>query len=631
LAPKVTKTGSVSVMIPNSAALGAYYVCAKMDPEDAVFEENETNNSRCSAATIKIVQADLAVTQVTVSKTIIKPGDWLVMTDTVKNQGTISSDSVISLSSVISKNSIVGDGDDLVKVPYRQILTPIPVGGTNTGSGPVYIPETLQPGTYSFCAFVEESMKDLDNTNNARCVAIEVMLPDLQMYYLESVGPAKPGGVLAVREAVQNIGKLPSAAVVLQYRLSEDTVVGDADDRLLQTRFIPVLAVGTNSPVTLNVSIPENVPTGKYFVCATVDSTNVMQELSETNNTLCTPTTIDITLPDLIILSVTTTATGVPAGGSFTATDTVKNKGPVAGASKVAYRLSSDAVYGGADDVLLSAVRNVPELAALTGGSMGSVSLSIPAATPAGAYHVCAEADATRVVPEYAETNNTQCSTTQIQVLKPDLIPLQVGTTATIVRPGGSLTLTDTLQNIGTAASGSSVIQYALSLSSTGSLIPLTGSRTVTSLGAQAKNTGTANVAAYVPDGIYVVCAVVDAFDQVSELNETNNRVCSQSTLRISSLPDFTVTQVSVPASLVRPGATLTVSDSVKNAGAVASGAFTVGYLLSHDAVIGNTDDVWLVGGRSIASLGATAVTSATATAILPINTPLGLSVMRRC
>ena len=102
-------------------------------------------------------------------------------------------------------------------------------------------------------------------------------------------------------------------------------------------------------------------------------------------------------------------------GTSFPVTDTVQNVGAVAsGASATRYYLSLDAVKS-AGDPLLTGSRRVPALAA--GGShSGTVTVTIPAATPPNTYFLLACADGPSTVVETNETNNCTASSTTVTV-----------------------------------------------------------------------------------------------------------------------------------------------------------------------------------------------------------------------
>ena len=111
--------------------------------------------------------------------------------------------------------------------------------------------------------------------------------------------------------------------------------------------------------------------------------------------------------PDLRVTKVAVSVTAVDRGGTLTIAETTANRGRAAArASQTAYLLSADIRLG--TDARL-ATRRVPALRAGRSSS-GRRSVALPAAVPAGTYHVLACADSARKVRESRETNNCRAS-----------------------------------------------------------------------------------------------------------------------------------------------------------------------------------------------------------------------------
>jgi len=136
-------------------------------------------------------------------------------------------------------------------------------------------------------------------------------------------------------------------------------------------------------------------------------------ESDETNNCLASEGTLEVTKPDLLESAVTDPPASVPAGSSFPVTDTVLNQGNgTGGGSTTRYYLSTDGVKD-AGDRLLTGARGVGILAP-GGTSSGTVTVTVPAATPAGLYHLLACADDTGTLAEGDEANNCRASAGQV-------------------------------------------------------------------------------------------------------------------------------------------------------------------------------------------------------------------------
>ncbi|MBI4651111.1 S8 family serine peptidase [Candidatus Desantisbacteria bacterium] len=88
--------------------------------------------------------------------------------------------------------------------------------------------------------------------------------------------------------------------------------------------------------------------------------------------------------------------------------------------------------------------------------------------------------------------------------------------------------------------------------------------------------------------------------------------------------PDLIMTVLSTTSTKVAPGSTLSVSNTAKNQGGAASGAFTIAFHLSQDTIYGGSDDVVLAAVRIVSSLGAGVTSASSTTLTIPASTPLG-------
>ncbi len=108
---------------------------------------------------------------------------------------------------------------------------------------------------------------------------------------------------------------------------------------------------------------------------------------------------------DLVISSMNGPSTAI-AGTTISAGDATRNSASVAApASTTTYFLSPTSVLGAG--AIVVGTRAVPPLAA-GASSAGSASVTIPAGTPPGGYHLIAKADGDNAIVEYSETNNTR-------------------------------------------------------------------------------------------------------------------------------------------------------------------------------------------------------------------------------
>jgi hypothetical protein len=212
------------------------------------------------------------------------------------------------------------------------------------------------------------------------------------------------------------------------------------------------------------------------------------------------------------------------------------------------------------EDVLLKGGRisSTTDLAAGASKSYPSLqggSGTIPTDTPAGTYFICARIDSGNQVVELSEGNNVGCSRIKIGSSgKPDLVTrLTVPMTALSGSDiGASVKLI--AYNIGTAAApGTSGVLdpangYMIDLVlSTDVVVPpgpatysphfsedvlLQGGRRSNTIdlaaGANKPYATGAGIPADTPTGLYRICARIDPYNKVAELNEANNVTCAK-------------------------------------------------------------------------------------------------------
>jgi len=187
---------------------------------------------------------------------------------------------------------------------------------------------------------------------------------------------------------------------------------------------------------------------------------------------------------------------------------------------------------------------------------------------------------------------------------------------------GRPLAITHTVKNVGPAPAGPFAIRFYLSSDATldaGDV--LLGSRMLGGLAAGASSpavttlTIPANTSA---PASYQVIAVVDALEQQTELDETNNTLASGSVAISLYRPDLTLTTLTAPASATA-GRALIITNTVKNVGPAPAGAFTIRFYLSSDGTL-DASDV-LLGSRTVGGLAVGGSSMASTTVTIPAST----------
>ncbi|MEW6682909.1 MAG: S8 family serine peptidase [Nitrospirota bacterium] len=257
---------------------------------------------------------------------------------------------------------------------------------------------------------------------NAAAALAQVGPVDLTMTDVTpNAASVNAGSTLSVSDTTFNQGTSAAGSFTIAYHLSTNTSSGDGDDiAIATTRAVGSLGGGASNVASTALAISGGTPAGNYYVCAIADAASAVIETNEANNALCSPSTVTVPPPDLIVTSVFTGSSVLAPGDAFNVSDSVANQGgSAAGAFLVDFHLSSDPAYGGTDDITLSATRPVPSLSA-GATSSGATTQTIPLTAPLGNYYVCAKADSGNAVSEgTAESNNTLCSAPTIRVAIP--------------------------------------------------------------------------------------------------------------------------------------------------------------------------------------------------------------------
>lgn len=417
LGPGATSTGTITITIPSSTALGSYFLLACADDAGIVGESDEGNNCLTAGAMIRVTRPDLAETWLSNPPPIVAPGHSFSTTDTVTNRGAVAS-GASTTRYYLSVDQQKASGDKLLS--GSRSVPSLAAGATSTNTVSVTVPTSTALGTYYLIACADDTtmVAEVSETNNCLASAsqVQVTRPDLvETAVSDPPSSAAPGSGFPVTDTVMNRGAVASSPSTTRYYLSADQQKGTGDKLLSGSRAVPGLAPGATSTNMATVTVPTSTALGTYYLIACADDTHAVSESSEVNNCLASSGRVRVTRPDLAQTAVSSPPSGAAPGSRFSVTDTVTNQGAVgSGPSTTRYYLSVDQQRG-TGDKLLTGSRSVPALAAGYFSS-GTVDVTIPAATTPGTYHVLACADDTSVVPETNEGNNCLASTGQLTV-----------------------------------------------------------------------------------------------------------------------------------------------------------------------------------------------------------------------
>ena len=223
-----------------------------------------------------------------------------------------------------------------------------------------------------------------------------------------------PGSRLSVTSAVRNAGTVTAGSSKTRFYFSADSVRDAGDVLLSGSAGVPALTPGASASSTVTATVPAGTTPGTYYFMACADDAKAVTESDETNNCGVSGPLV-LGRPDLVAIAVGDPPLTVRRGGRFTANETVANQGTApAAATKVRYYLSVDAVKGSGDRLLVG-TRSAPALA-VGASATGSITVTVPSATPPGDYWFFACADDTKAVTESDETNNCRAATRRLGV-----------------------------------------------------------------------------------------------------------------------------------------------------------------------------------------------------------------------
>ncbi len=500
-------------------------------------------------------------------------------------------------------NGTAINGTDYITVPRSAT---IPAGAADVVIPIVPIDDLLIEANETVTLTMRSGGPYIIGTPSSGTITIvsDDVAADLSVSAVTIPSQGAAGLTIRVTDTTINSGTGTAPSSTTAFYLSSNSVL-EAGDPMVGSRTVPELAPGASNTATTSITLPDPLTPGSYTLFAKADGPGAVFETNEFNNSRFWFIQIG---PDLVLTNFSGPSIA-GAGSTITVSDTTANQGlGDASASVTRVYLSTD-FWLDANDVLLQS-RSVPALAANT-SSAASTAVTIPANTADGSYFLIAKADATGVVAESNETNNTRTLTLRIG---PDLV-VASATAPARAAAGASIDVTETTQNIGSGNAPGSVTAFYLSANALldASDFPI-GSRPVPPLGPGAANARTTTVTLpAVAPGTWYLIASADDGRTITETTETNN------TRAVTVLvgPDLSIATFTAPFT-APAGSTVTISATVKNIGAADAGASVLRFYLSTDLLLSADDR--LLGSRDVPALAAGATSADSASIAIPVG-----------
>jgi subtilase family serine protease len=553
---------------------GPWFVGAIADAFNGQAELIETNNTRSGGVLAVGNGPDLTVTQVTAPPSTLPGSSWQAQV-TVCNQGTAPGGAPVDL--FLSSDETITGQDLMVGGAGLPSLSPgqcqqVAINAFSSPTGIWFVGAIVDSFNGTF------ELIETNNTRSGGRIGIDSQ-PDLVIASVSGPPSVAPGPQSSVTVTVCNQGTM-SAPGSFDVVLSTDSTI-TTSDQFMGGGGTPPLAPGECA--TQTVTVAGGAPDGTYFWGAIADTFNSVFELFEDNNSRAGNRVGFGMMPDLVVSSVSGPPTVVP-GGTINASVTVCNQGTQMAPFQVDLFASLDGQISTAD--FLVGGSGGPSLAP---GQCSTVNVSGPAPGP-GLYTLGAIADAPQMVMEFFEDNNTGAGGLLGVGNGPDFTVSAVSGPPSAMG-GQQFQAQVTVCNQGTSGA-STVVDLALSPDEVFTTSELIGGQPIPFLAPGQCQTVQVQGGAWVPDGLWFLGAIADAFNGQAELIETNN-ARSGGVLAVGNGPDLTVAQVTAPPSAT-PGSSWQATVRVCNQGTSGGGA-PVELFLSPDEAITSQD--MMVGG----------------------------------
>ena len=359
-------TQTADVVLPQGIA-GTRYVFVLADATDVVdeFLLDGNNSGQSDAVEISLTPPpDLQVTSITVPAQALTAGT-LEVTWTVSNRGTAAATGDWTDRVYLSTDAVAGGDQLLGTFPHSGELA---IDASYSRSETLTLTE-LSDDTYYVVVVTDSGdavYEHVHEGNNTlvSAEAVSIVHPDLQVVSLTAPAESLSGTSVPIQWNVTNAGTgvTSGAAWYDAVYVSVDDKFDASDVLLSEFAHDGLLSVGASYARQEQVILPNGI-FGIYYLLLRTDARSQMTETNAENNNLAAAASTVSLAPyaDLVVSSLVSTAdivVGNPA--QIDVSWTVRNQGTGSGPVDVwldRIVVSSNAVYGDADDRLVGRVR----------------------------------------------------------------------------------------------------------------------------------------------------------------------------------------------------------------------------------------------------------------------------------
>ncbi|MBI2376917.1 MAG: putative Ig domain-containing protein [Deltaproteobacteria bacterium] len=439
---------------------------------------------------------------------------------------------------------------------------------------------------------------DLNSAVGTAYFAFKPTGPELSGTFTTVPRAIAPGAADNVVFSLRNTGPQAAAGVDVDLILSADQTL-DPTDSEVGSGAADVAASGQTA-MTIPVTVPAGLPVADYYVFASVDPSNAVSEVVETDNTPRAATRI-ATGPDFVpgaVQAVRDARPGDPIDFQVSINQTaVAYSGPL----EVEILVSRDAVRDAGD--ISVGVFSIE----LTGTSTTVVvHATLPSRVAVAAHLPILVIDPNARVTQVSTLNDVLVGNRPF--ITGNDLSVRAITFPTQIPNGGTFALGVDVGVSGPPYTGNVELDLYASTDAVLSLNDTLLSQSVVSIAGETSKVLTeTHVLPALPPGSYAIIARVDPDSLVTELDETNN--IGVSVARFLNAHDFRISAVTAPAG-ADPGDNITVRATIQSLGVDYPGSVPYRVLFSNDNQL-STDDV-IAYEASVTLAGASTVVDAT-------------------
>lgn len=578
------------VSIDLTILAGNYYLIAYEDNNNVIKETNENNNTQFTPFTVESIRIDLIIENASLKSNRVSKNGNLQINYTVKNNGNANA-SLFSNNCFISTDSILDNQDITFGSPYTMNLNSnakLDIVSTFA------IQTSVTNGAYYLIINVDnnKSISETNEKNNS--IALRFVLEDaykdiqasnMSLNKTEYVSQ----GIVNTFFNLENTGNQDVSYSYVGFYYSKDSVF-DKSDVLITNYYQSSLMNGDNLYLNKSINLPALVE-GKYYLILNADYDNSIAESNEKNNTQIIPFYIVKPVYDLAVNSLDKSLRSFTAGSTYLAKLSVSNYGNSSSYyPKVGFYISSDSLLSSDDKLMTNSTYSVT----IEEGSSyaAQTTITLPSTLTSGDYYLIYKADYQNLIAELNEDNNISVQKIVIIPSNIDLFVSNITLSKNTIPLGTSLNLSCKLNNKGNASVSNTKVGYYISTDSTFSKSAVFIS--YAQAGLMAQNTdftfnSLITISTLLSPGKYYLIVNADYDQAVTEINENNNYLSMPITISPAYI-DLTIKKPILSATSIVKGNPFIATCDVANQGNISSNTCIIGYYLSTDTVLDNTD-----------------------------------------